>query len=302
MDNDDRSVGRILSRREVLALFGATSVVMLTGCSTSAEDSTATSERYEATSVPVVQTPGTTVVPESTLATASTATSEIAGDTPNATMPTSEAEPTEVSESTPVLPACVVSPELTEGPYFVDERLLRSDIRSDPATGASVDGVRLDLTLRVARVGSDGCAPLANAAVDIWQCDALGVYSDVEDRSFDTVGSVFLRGYQVTDDEGTVSFTTIYPGWYQGRAVHIHFKVRGDHPSGGSYEFTSQWFFDDALSDVVHAEEPYVEKGQRTLMNDGDSIFRDGGNQLVLDVTPTDTRYAAVYDIGIQLD
>lgn len=302
MDNDDRPVGRILSRREVLALFGATGVVMLPGCSISADDSTATSDGSGSTSVPATLTPRTTVVPESTTAPTSTATSETEGDTPTATAQASEADPTEASESTPVLLACVVSPELTEGPYFVDERLLRSDIRTDPSTGTAVDGVQLDLTVRVAQVGSDGCAPLANAAVDIWQCDALGVYSDVEDRSFDTVGSMFLRGYQVTGDDGAVSFTTIYPGWYQGRAVHIHFKVRGDHPSGGSYEFTSQWFFDDALSDVVHTEEPYAEKGQRTLMNDGDGIFRDGGNQLVLDVTPTDTGYAATYDIGIQLD
>ncbi|MCO5177329.1 MAG: hypothetical protein M9890_10210 [Thermomicrobiales bacterium] len=295
MDNDDLPVGRVLSRREVLALFGATGVVMLAGCSTSADDPTATS-------APATLSPTPTITPEAATTPTSTAT---AAETDSATATTEasdDAEPTESSEATPVLLACVVSPELTEGPYFVDERLLRSDIRTDPSTDTAVEGVQLDLTVRVAQVGSDGCVPLANAAVDIWQCDALGVYSDVQDPGFDTAGTMFLRGYQVTGDDGAVRFTTIYPGWYQGRAVHIHFKVRGDSPGGGSYEFTSQWFFDDALSDIVHTKEPYAQKGQRTLMNDGDSIFRDGGNQLVLDVTQTDTGYAATYDIGVQLD
>jgi len=295
MDNDDLPVGRILSRREVLALFGATGVVMLTGCSTSADDPTATS-------LPATLTPGTTIVPEGTTASTSSASADEA-DTSTATSESSDdVEVTESSEAAPVLLACVVSPELTEGPYFVDERLLRSDIRTDPSTGTAVEGAQLDLTVRVARVGSDGCVPLANAAVDIWQCDALGVYSDVQDPGFDTAGRMFLRGYQVTGDDGAVRFTTIYPGWYQGRAVHIHFKVRGDNTGGGSYEFTSQWFFDDALSDIVHTQEPYAQKGQRTLMNAGDGIFRDGGNQLVLDVTQTDAGYTATYDIGIQLD
>src|SRR6188508_2290795 len=117
---------------------------------------------------------------------------------------------------------CVVTPALTEGPYFVDEMLNRSDIRSDPATGAARPGVPLDLTLALSQVGASGCGPLAGALVDMWHCDALGVYSDVSAQR--SVGQQFLRGYQISDAGGNVRFTTIYPGWYQGRAVHIHFK------------------------------------------------------------------------------
>jgi protocatechuate 3,4-dioxygenase beta subunit len=86
------------------------------------------------------------------------------------------------------------------------------------------------------------CVPLAGATVDVWQCDAVGAYSDVADRGFNTRGQNFLRGYQVTDANGLAGFTTLYPGWYQGRATHIHFKIRGTASSGGTYEFTSHGY------------------------------------------------------------
>ncbi|MBP5973637.1 intradiol ring-cleavage dioxygenase [Brasilonema sp. CT11] len=200
------------------------------------------------------------------------------------------------------LPTCVVSPQQTEGPYFVDDKLNRSDIRSDPANGSVKEGVPLQLTLRVSQVGSTGCTPLANATVDIWHCDALGVYSDVSDPSFNTVGQKFLRGYQVTDADGTVQFTTNYPGWYQGRTVHMHFKVRTDATSGQSYEFTSQLYFDDSITDQVHALSPYASKGQRTLRNAGDGIFSNGGDQLLLALTQTTDGYAATFNIGLNMD
>ena len=196
--------------------------------------------------------------------------------------------------------ACIVSPEQTEGPYFVDEKLNRSDIRSDPSDGSVKDGVPLQLTLRVSQVSSTSCTPLKGAIVDIWHCDALGVYSDVSDRSFSTVGKKFLRGYQVTDADGTVEFTTIYPGWYPGRTVHIHFKVRTNATSQKSYEFTSQLYFDDSITDRVHAQTPYASKGQRTLKNAQDGIFQDGGEQLLLTPTKTSQGYAATFDIGLQ--
>ena len=97
-------------------------------------------------------------------------------------------------------------PELTEGPYFVDEQLDRSDIREDPTDGAVVEGVPLELALRVSQINSTGCAPLAGAQVDVWHCDALGVYSDVSDPGFNTAGQQFLRGYQITDQDGVVRF------------------------------------------------------------------------------------------------
>ncbi|MGI2906000.1 intradiol ring-cleavage dioxygenase [Tolypothrix sp. VBCCA 56010] len=197
-------------------------------------------------------------------------------------------------------PGCIVSPEQTEGPYFVDEKLNRSDIRSDPSDGSVKDGVPLELTLRVSQISSTSCIPLTGATVDIWHCDALGIYSDVNDPSFSTVGKKFLRGYQVTNAQGTVEFTTIYPGWYPGRTVHIHFKVRTNATSQKSYEFTSQLYFDDSITDQVHAQTPYASKGQRTMKNAQDGIFKDGGDQLLLTPTKTSQGYAATFDIGLQ--
>ncbi|MGH2588715.1 MAG: intradiol ring-cleavage dioxygenase [Dehalococcoidia bacterium] len=200
------------------------------------------------------------------------------------------------------MPACVVTPQLTEGPYFVDEMLFRSDIREDPATGAVSEGVPLWLRFRVSQVGSEAaCTPLAGAVVDVWQCDALGVYSDVQDPGFSTVGQKFLRGSQYTDESGQAAFLTIYPGWYQGRTVHIHFKVRTDPDSEAGYEFTSQLFFDDALTDLVHTQPPYAAKGQRTLRNDGDNIFRQGGDELLLEIVEEGDGYATTIDIGVDL-
>ncbi|MGB3138331.1 MAG: hypothetical protein WBB18_16100, partial [Nodosilinea sp.] len=111
-------------------------------------------------------------------------------------------------------PACTVRPQQTEGPFFVDEGLSRSDIRSDPAMGAVKPGVPLTLQFQVSQVGNDNCMPLAGAVVDVWHCDATGVYSDVADRRASTVGQKFLRGSQVTNADGIVEFITIYPGWY----------------------------------------------------------------------------------------
>jgi protocatechuate 3,4-dioxygenase beta subunit len=195
--------------------------------------------------------------------------------------------------------SCVVRPELTEGPYYVDEELLRSDIRSDPSDGTIRPGALLALTFNVSSAASNACSPLAGAIVDMWHCDALGVYSDVSDPSFNTSGKKFLRGYQVTGSDGVARFTTIYPGWYQGRAVHIHFKIRSAASAASAYEFTSQLFFDDSLTDQVHATEPYASKGQRTLRNSGDGIYNGGGSQLVLDVTGTADGYAATFNIAL---
>ena len=196
--------------------------------------------------------------------------------------------------------SCIVRPELTEGPYYVDEELNRSDIRSDPSTGTVKPGALLRLTFNVSQITGNACAALAGAVVDVWHCDALGVYSDVSDPSFHTVGQKFLRGYQITDANGAASFTTIYPGWYRGRAVHIHFKVRSAAGASSAYEFTSQPFFDDTLTDQVHAQQPYAAKGQRTLRNSGDGIYQQGGSQMLLSVSQTSDGYAATFDIALQ--
>ena len=268
MDNDDVQVGRLLSRREVLAMMGATSLAILVGCSSDEDAATTPTARAA-----------------NTAASGSTAA----------------VSPTEASASaaTTTAPACVVRPALTEGPYFVDEKINRSDIRSDPSDGSVKDGTTLALTFNVFTI-SDGCTPLEGATVDVWHCDAAGVYSGVDDPGFSTVGQKFLRGYQLTDASGQAKFVTIYPGWYQGRTVHIHFKIRTD-ADGQSYEFTSQLFFDDAFTDQVYAGEPYAAKGERTLRNDGDGIFQQSGGQLTLATSQVSDGYAATFDIGLQM-
>lgn len=199
-------------------------------------------------------------------------------------------------------PRCIVRPEQTEGPYFLDERLERSDIRADAGAGSIAAGVPLELTFRVSGIAGERCAPLRGAIVDVWQCDVLGVYSGFADANgyFDTRERSFLRGYQVTGEDGTARFTTIYPGWYPGRTVHIHFKIRTD-PTAGRRAVTSQLYFDDALTDAVHAREPYAAKGRRRVTNANDGIFRRGGRELMLPVVAQADGYAGAFDIGLRL-
>ena len=191
-------------------------------------------------------------------------------------------------------PSCVVTPAQTEGPFFVDARLNRSDIRSDPADGSIRAGVPLALNFVVWSVTASGCTPRPDAIVDIWHCDALGAYSGTG-----SAATKFLRGHQVTDASGRVAFSTIYPGGYEGRATHIHFKVRGRNPSGGGYEFTSQLYFDDAVTDRVHARQPYAATGRRAMRNDRDYSYRNGGNRLLLTPVESSGAYSAGYDIGL---
>ena len=201
---------------------------------------------------------------------------------------------------TAALPQCVAVPEQTEGPYFVDEQLQRSDIRTDPTDGSTKPGVPLDLTIAVSRLSAGRCEPLTGAHVDVWHCDHLGVYSDVRDPRFDTVGKKFLRGYQVTDAQGRARFVTIYPGWYEGRTVHIHFKVRSPSAEQRGFELTSQLYFDDSFSDHVFVRPPYAGRGARSMRNMADGIYRGGGSQLLLRPTPQDPGYAATFQLALQ--
>ena len=197
--------------------------------------------------------------------------------------------------------SCVASPEQTEGPYFVDERLNRSDIRSDPADGSVREGAPFTLKLMIASVAGGKCAPLPGAMVDLWHCDVAGVYSDANDPGFNTKGKKFLRGYQVADADGSVRFTTVYPGWYDGRTVHMHFKVRGSAGGRRSYEFTSQLYFDDAFTDRVFARSPYAKRDKRSVRNGRDGIFREGGSRMILPVMESGAGYAANFNVGLAL-
>jgi protocatechuate 3,4-dioxygenase beta subunit len=226
-----------------------------------------------------------------------------AGETPNASARTTSnaARDNAANATLASAPGCVVRPAETEGPYYVDEKLNRSDIRSDPSDGSIRDGAPLDLTFNVSQIAKGSCAPLAGAVVDVWHCDAQGVYSDVRDpRFFDTRGKKFLRGYQVTDASGRATFKTIYPGWYEGRTVHIHFTVRTNPAAASAHEFTSQIYFDDAMNDKVLANAPYSVKGKRTMRNEDDGIFRENGSQLILAVQPSSNGYAGTFDIALQ--
>ena len=197
--------------------------------------------------------------------------------------------------------ACVAQTELTEGPYYVDENLRRSDIRADSDTGNQQNGIKLDLSFNVFNLANDSCSPLDDALVDVWHANADGVYSDVEAQG--TSGKDFLRGIQETDDSGAASFTTIYPGWYTGRAVHIHFKIRSPNSASDAYEFTSQLFFDDDLTDEIFSTEPYAARDERDTRNSEDNIFNQGNaDQLLLDLTETDEGYAGTLNVAFNID
>jgi protocatechuate 3,4-dioxygenase beta subunit len=263
LDDDDRPIGRVLTRREVLALFGAAAgASVLAACS-----------------------PGSLL--------GGSANPSAASPSASASAATAAA----AASASAAVPSCVVRPALTEGPYFVDEMLQRSDITSDPGDGSVRPGVPLTLTFMVSHVQGSSCTPLVGALVDVWHCDATGVYSDVAGSQ----GTKFLRGYQLTDANGAARFATIYPGWYQGRAVHIHFKIRTAPQADSAHEFTSQLFFDDALSDAVFANQAYSARGQRTTRNANDGIFGASGGQLTLAPTPSGDGYAATFDIGVQI-
>lgn len=280
--DDDKPVGRLLSRREALILFGTASAAAI-----------------------------------STLSMTRSAVDEVNAVTPSADVTVSGSVPpsdTGTPLPTPsAVPDCVVIPELTEGPYFVDEMLERTDIRTDSSGEIFKTGVLLNLVFRVSDVSGGKCEPLSGAQVDLWHCDAEGRYSGVIDRmvGFDTSDQDWLRGYQITDENGLAAFTTIYPGWYPGRAVHIHFKIRTDPQSERGYEFTSQVFFPENVTDAVHAHPPYSERGYRTVLNEEDGIYRGSDGLLMLKVfeieekeesAATQTGYSALFDLSLDLN
>ncbi len=178
---------------------------------------------------------------------------------------------------------CVLMPELTEGPYYLDLNEVRSDISEDRP------GLPFDLTVRV--VDAESCEPVKDAAVDVWHCDAGGAYSGVGSETGDT----FLRGTQVTDASGGAEFRTIYPGWYTGRAVHIHVKVH----VGTDETHTGQLFFDDAVTAKAYESEPYADRGTPDTTNEADQIYGESGGTTIVAVTPGET-YAGTVTLGVQ--
>ena len=195
--------------------------------------------------------------------------------------------------------ACTLTPELTIGPYFVDERLERSDIRGGSTLPFIADAVPLYLTINATSATTTGCPALAGVQIDVWHCHAGGLYSD--EAANGTTGETWLRGYQTTDANGNVTFTTIYPGWYSGRTIHIHVMARYyDNTGNTTYEFTTQLFFDDATSDLVVANYPYNTRGDRTTTNQNDGIY---DSSMLLDLAVnSDGSYTGTIMLGLELE
>ena len=198
------------------------------------------------------------------------------------------------------------TPQQTEGPYFVDGMPNRSNIRSDSSNGSIQQGIPLHLVIHVYGIEKNGsCSPLKGAKLDIWHANSQGVYSGIADQG--TIGKNFLRGYQLTDSSGTARFTTIYPGWYQGRAIHVHDKVRIINGSDKTLDWTSQLYFDNSVNKQVHKQLPYSKHGPPDMTNEQDGIFAgpstDGlfksnsGKHLMVDLTKEGQSYLGTFNI-----
>jgi protocatechuate 3,4-dioxygenase beta subunit len=182
--------------------------------------------------------------------------------------------------------SCILTPEQTEGPYYIAGEKLRRNI-TEGRPGAA-------MLLRTFVVDASTCKPIKNAAVDIWHADAGGVYSGF---GAGASNRTFMRGIQRTNAKGLASFRTVYPGWYQGRTVHIHVKVH----VGGNVLHTGQLYFPDSVTDRVYRGSPYAARGARDARNATDSIYRSGGRRSTLSVKKNGAGlYVATITMGIQ--
>jgi protocatechuate 3,4-dioxygenase beta subunit len=201
-------------------------------------------------------------------------------------------QPASVALLMPDAGVCTIMPETTEGPFYFDPELERSDMSEGR------EGVPLVVRLQVV----DGqCRPLAGKRVDIWHCDAQGMYSGYpgqgDGRDVDTSGQRFLRGVQHTDERGIVAFATIYPGWYRGPTTHIHFKAFPDDSS----VLTGQLFFPDDLSEHLFTTvAPYRDRqGRRDTLNKDDRIALDAGTPAQAALRESGTAYEALLIIAV---
>lgn len=177
--------------------------------------------------------------------------------------------------------SCVLAPEQTEGPFFLPGDKLRRNVTEGKA------GVPLTLKLTVLDVSN--CKPIRGAAFDIWHCDAVGTYAAATNRTF-------LRGIQKADAKGVATFKTIYPGWYEGRTVHIHVRVS----LGGNVVHTGQLYFPDGVTDKVYTRSPYSSRGARSTRNPDDSIYRNGGSRSMLKLKKVGSVYTGSITMGVQ--
>ena len=201
--------------------------------------------------------------------------------------PTSPSAAATTTTPTSTNATCAVTPTETNGPYPSLTDLFRSDIRENKS------GTVLTLTIHVVNV-SNGCAAVPNANVEIWHVDAAGDYSQYGTQTTQT----FLRGIQTTNGNGDVTFTTIYPGWYQGRATHIHVEVT----MAGRSVMVTQIAFPESINNAVHASGTYASRGTNPMSNLSDGIFSDSLSSEI--VTPTGSvgaGYAATFQVGVSV-
>jgi len=189
-------------------------------------------------------------------------------------------------ESDAATVSCILTPEQTEGPYYIAGEKLRRNI-TDGRPGTP-------LVLRAFVVDATTCRPIRNAAVDIWHADAGGVYSGFGDGAS---SRTFMRGIQRTNAKGLAQFRTVYPGWYQGRTVHIHVKVH----VGGSVVHTGQLYFPDSVTDAVYGRAPYSSRPNRDVRNATDSVYRNGGSKSVVKLKRNSAGvYVATITMGVR--
>ena len=288
---------RLFSRRHALGLLGGVSITALMAACSSSTSSANTTLATDTTGVSAATVPATVPVSAPTLV------------------------------ATAVAAKVELAPEMTEGPYYLDLNMVRSNIVDDRK------GAALALSLVVLDAAT--ASPIEDAVVDIWHCDADGVYSGFQSASAgsnggggsgqpppdgggiggllppDTGGAggaggggatatdtaTFLRGTQLSNSTGAVTFNSIYPGWYTGRTVHIHVKV---HVKGAVIH-TGQLFFDDAFTDTVYAANaPYSSRSQRDVRNDADGIYGQGGSPSVLNVSKVGAGYTSTLNVGVK--
>ncbi len=316
------------SRRAILRLgLALPSVGLLAACGASGasgsgsppapSSSAASSGGSVSASTPAVSSSATNAPPSPTASIASLASGAASAKaTGQATSSATSSSPAAAGTG-----ACVLSPEMTDGPYYIDEGLVRNDITEGKP------GVPLQLRLTVQSAGA--CRPIADATVELWHCDAGGVYSGYSGaqvrgapgggpppnggpqpggtpppggpgaggggHATPTDKLTFLRGGQRSDSAGAVTFQTIYPGWYMGRATHIHVKVH----VGGAVVHTGQLFMDDAISDAVYAQAPYAAHGKRETTNANDGIYASGGAQSMLALSMAGSGYVGSIVLGV---
>jgi protocatechuate 3,4-dioxygenase beta subunit len=214
------------------------------------------------------------------------------GNSPTTATPVASTPTTTTTPATTTVPgtstaSCVVTPNETEGPFPSIALPTRGDVREDR------QGLRLDLAITVVNTNA-ACAPVSNATVEIWQCDAAGNYSEYGNLT----SATFLRGVQPMNASGVASFITVYPGWYQGRATHIHVEVM---VNGRSVK-TTQIAFPEDVNNTVYASGVYASKGQNPTRNSNDMVFSDGvSSELATISGNTSSGYTATFTVGVAL-